>query len=302
VADAALRADGLTKYYGAVVGIEDLSFDVAPGEVYGFLGANGAGKTTTIRLLLDLLRPSKGRATIFGIDCHRDSLAARRLVGYLPGDLPIYPDLTARDYLSYLSRLDGRPVAPDYLRHLLGRFDVSEIDQRRRLRDQSHGMKQKIGIIQALMAKPAVAILDEPTAGLDPMMVHAFRETVAELKHGGHTTVFLSSHVLAEVESTCDRIGLVRGGRLVTTGTIEQIKRDATRRVTVLFSAPVPPPAFTLAGVTLHAAGPAQWVLDVRGPIGPLVGALAGLPVLDLVVDPFRLEDYIGQFYGGEAR
>ena len=299
---AAIRAEGLTKYYGAVIGIEELSFEVAPGEVYGFLGANGAGKTTTIRLLLDLLRPSRGSASVLGIDCHRRSLEARRQIGYLPGDLPIYPDLNARDYLAYLSRLDGRPVAADYLRHLLARFDVSEIDQRRRLRVQSHGMKQKIGIIQALMARPAVAILDEPTAGLDPMMVQAFRETVAELKHGGRTTVFLSSHVLAEVESTCDRIGLVRGGRLVTTGTIEQIKRDATRRVTVSFSTPVPPPAFTLPDVTVRSASPAQWLLDVRGPIGPLVGSLAGLPVHDLVVDPFRLEDYIGQFYGGEAR
>ena len=163
-------------------------------------------------------------------------------------------------------------------------------------------MKQKIGIIQALMARPAVAILDEPTAGLDPMMVQAFRETVAELKRGGQTTVFLSSHVLAEVESTCDRIGLVRGGRLVTTGTIEQIKRDATRRVTVLFTAPVPAPAFTLADVTVRSAASSQWILDVRGPIGPLVNSLAGMPVLDLIVDPFKLEDYIGQFYGGEAR
>jgi ABC-2 type transport system ATP-binding protein len=298
----AIRADGLTKYYGAVIGIEDLSLDVAPGDVYGFLGANGAGKTTTIRLLLDLLRPSRGRASVLGIDCHRDSLAARRQIGYLPGDLPIYPDLSARDYLAYLARLDGRPVAPAYLRHLLARFDVSEIDQQRRLRVQSHGMKQKVGIIQALMARPAVAILDEPTAGLDPMMVQAFRETVAELKQGGRTTVFLSSHVLAEVESTCDRIGLVRGGRLVTTGTIEDIKRDATRRVTVLFSAPVAAPASMPSGATLHSAAATAWVVDVRGPIGPLVSALAGLPVHDLVVDPFRLEDYVAQFYGGEAR
>jgi ABC-2 type transport system ATP-binding protein len=302
VADAAIRADGLTKYYGAVVGIEELSFEVASGEVYGFLGANGAGKTTTIRLLLDLLRPSKGRATVLGVDCHRDSLAARRLIGYLPGDLPLYPDLTARDYLAYLARLDRRPVAPDYLRHLLARFDVSEIDQRRRLRDQSHGMKQKIGIIQALIAQPAVAILDEPTAGLDPMMVQAFRETVGDLKRGGRTTVFLSSHVLAEVEETCDRIGLVRGGRLVTSGTIEQIKRDATRQVTVVFAATVPPPAFTLPDVSVRRAAGSEWQLDVRGPLGPLVNALAGLPVLDLVVEPFKLEDYIGQFYGGEAR
>ena len=299
---AAIRVDGLTKYYGAVVGIEDLSFDAARGEVYGFLGANGAGKTTTIRLLLDLLRPTRGRASILGVDCHRDSLAARRLVGYLPGDLPIYPDLSARDYLRYLASLDGRPVAPDYLRHLLRRFDVSDVDQQRRLRDQSHGMKQKIGIIQALMVRPPVAILDEPTAGLDPLMVQAFRETVAELKKGGDTTVFLSSHVLAEVESTCDRIGLVRGGRLVTSGTIEDIKRDATRRVTVVFGRAVAAPDGLPPGVTVHSAAADRWGLDVRGPIGPLMASFDGRPVHDLVVDPFKLEDYITQFYGGEAR
>jgi ABC-type multidrug transport system ATPase subunit len=152
------------------------------------------------------------------------------------------------------------------------------------------------------MARPAVAILDEPTAGLDPMMVQAFRETVAELRQDGETTVFLSSHVLAEVESTCDRIGLVRGGRLVTTGTIEDIKRDATRRVTVLFSTAVPRPASLLPGVTLRSATATEWVLDVRGPIGSVIALLAGLPVHDLLVDPFRLEDYISQFYGGEAR
>ena len=300
-AGAAIRAEGLTKYYGAVVGIEDLSFEVAPGEVYGFLGANGAGKTTTIRLLLDLLRPSRGRATVLGVDCHRDSLAARRRIGYLPGDLPIYPDLTAGGYLDYLSRLDGRPVPADYLRHLLARFDVSAVDQRRPLRDQSHGMKQKIGIIQALMTRPPIVILDEPTAGLDPMMVHAFRETVAELKRGGETTILLSSHVLAEVEETCDRIGLVRGGRLVTTGTLEDLKRDARRRVTVWFtSAPGAPPE--IASTTVISATGDKWVLDVRGPVGPVVTALGGLPVRDVAIDSFKLEDYIAQFYGGEAR
>jgi len=282
---AAIRAEGLTKYYGAVIGVEDLSFDVSPGDVYGFLGANGAGKTTTIRLLLDLLRPSRGRATVLGVDCHRDSLAARRLVGYLPGDLPIYPDLTARDYLSYLSRLDNRPVPADYLQHLLRRFDVSGVDQQRRLRDQSHGMKQKIGIIQALMTRPPVAILDEPTAGLDPMMVQAFRETVADLKRGGDTTVFLSSHVLAEVESMCDRIGLVRGGRLVTSGTIDDIKRDGTRRVTITFG-----------------DGTAPLVSDVRGPLGPLLASLSGREISDVSIEPFRLEDYIARFYGGAPR
>ena len=297
----AIRADGLTKYYGAVVGIEDLSFDVAPGEVYGFLGANGAGKTTTIRLLLDLLRPTRGRATVLGIDCQHDSLAARRRIGYLPGDLPIYPDLTATDYLAYLARIDGRPVAADYLAFLFARFDVSAIDRRRRLREQSHGMKQKIGIIQALMARPPVLILDEPTAGLDPMMVQAFRETLSDLKRGGDTTIFLSSHVMAEVESTCDRIGLVRGGRIAMTGTIEDLRRDAERRVRVLFRSAVPPPA-AIAGVSVDTHGPTEWVLNVRGPLGPLLDALSGLPLYDLHVEPFRLEDYVAQFYGGAPR
>jgi ABC-2 type transport system ATP-binding protein len=299
--DAAIRTEALTKYYGTVIGIEDLSFAVAPGEVYGFLGANGAGKTTTIRLLLDLLRPTRGRASILGIDCHRDSLAARRRIGYLPGDLPIYPDLTARDYLGYLSRLDGRPVPADYLQHLLARFDVSAIDQRRPLRDQSHGMKQKIGIIQALMTRPPVVILDEPTAGLDPLMVQAFRETIVELKQRGGTTVLLSSHVLAEVEQTCDRIGLVRGGRIVATGTLADLERDAHRRVTVSFAAPVGAPPI-VPGMTVVRATPTEWALDVRGPAGPVVSALAGLPVRDLAIDPFKLEDYIARFYSGAPR
>jgi ABC-2 type transport system ATP-binding protein len=299
--DAAIRVEGLTKYYGPVIGIEELSFTVAPGEVYGFLGANGAGKTTTIRLLLDLLRPTRGRASVLGIDCHRDSLNARRRIGYLPGDLPIYPDLTSRGYLEYLARLDSRPVPADYLQHLLARFDVSAIDQSRPLRDQSHGMKQKIGIVQALMTRAPVIVLDEPTAGLDPLMVQAFRETIVELRRQGDTTILLSSHVLAEVEQTCDRIGLVRGGRIVATGTLADLQRDARRRVTVSFASPAPaPPA--VDGMTVVRATPADWVLDVRGPVGPVVAALAGLPVRDMTVDPFKLEDYIAQFYSGGRR
>jgi ABC-2 type transport system ATP-binding protein len=294
--DAAIRIEGLTKYYGPVVGVEELSLDVARGEVYGFLGANGAGKTTTIRLLLDLLRPTRGRASVLGIDCHRDSLKARLRIGYLPGELPIYRDLNAAAYLDYLARLDSRPVAPDYLRHLLRRFDVSDVDAKRPLREQSHGMKQKIGIIQALMTRPPVVILDEPTAGLDPLMAQAFRETVAELRDRGDTTVFLSSHVLAEVEATCDRIGLIRAGRIVTSGTIDDLKRAATRRVIVMFAAAVTR-TIALPDVSVREQEPARWVLDVRGPLGPLVEHLAGLPVVDVQIEPFKLEDYLARFY-----
>jgi ABC-2 type transport system ATP-binding protein len=281
---AAIRIEGLTKYYGRVVGVEDLTLDVARGEVFGFLGANGAGKTTTIRLLLDLLRPTSGRASVLGIDCHRDSLKARLEIGYLPGELPIYRDLNAADYLKYLERLDSRPVALDYLRHLLRRFDVSDLDARRPLRDQSHGMKQKIGIIQALMTRAPVVILDEPTAGLDPLMVQAFRETIAELRQRGDTTVFLSSHVLTEVEATCDRIGVIRGGRIVTSGTIDDLKRAATRRVTVTF-----------------ADGKDPLVTEVRGPLGPLLATLNGHAIHDVEVEPFRLEDYVARFYSDGA-
>jgi len=299
---AAIRADGLTKYYGPIVGVEDLSFDVERGEIYGFLGPNGAGKTTTIRLLLDLLRPTRGHASVLGLDCHRESLRARREVGYLPGELPVYPDLTAAGYVDYLSRLDDRPVPPAYFEALRRRFDVSDVDLRRRLRDQSHGMKRKIGIIQALMTRAPVVILDEPTSGLDPLMVEAFNETLGDLRKEGATTVFLSSHVLAEVESTCNRIGLIRGGRMVTVGTLDDLRRTSPRRVVIDFAAPVDGPLPGIPGVTIVSATTRQWILDVRGPLGPLMTALHPFPVYDIQAESFKLEDYVMQFYQGSRR
>jgi ABC-2 type transport system ATP-binding protein len=295
----AIQVDGLTKYYGAVIGVEELSFEVLPGEVYGFLGANGAGKTTTIRLLLDLLRPSRGRASVLGFDCRRDSLEARRRIGYLPGELPVYPDLSAAGYLDYLAKLDGRPVSRRYLDELLKRFDVSQVDLTRRLREQSHGMKQKIGIIQALMGRAPVLILDEPTAGLDPLMVQAFRDAIDTLKENRATTIFLSSHVLTEVEATCDRIGLIRGGRMVASGTIADLKRNAARRVIVELREAVPTPFPVLQGVTVVSNAGRRIELDVQGPLGPVLRALATLPVHDLQVESFTLEDFVARYYAG---
>ena len=295
----AIQVDGLTKYYGAVIGVEELSFDVQPGEVYGFLGANGAGKTTTIRLLLDLLRPSRGRASVLGFDCRRDSLEARRRIGYLPGELPVYPDLSAAGYLDFLSNLDGRPVSRRYLDELLKRFDVSQVDLTRRLREQSHGMKQKIGIIQALMGRAPVLILDEPTAGLDPLMVQAFRDAIDTLKENRATTIFLSSHVLTEVEATCDRIGLIRGGRMVASGTIADLKRNAARRVIVDLREAAPTPFPVLQGVTVVSNAGRRIELDVQGPLGPVLHALAAFPVHDLQVESFTLEDFVARYYAG---
>ena len=293
--EPAIRIDGLGKYFGPVIAIEDVTLRIERGEIFGFLGANGAGKTTTIRLLLDLLRPSKGKASVLGFDCQRDSLKARAQIGYLPGELPVYPDLNARGYLDYLAKIDGRPVQGAYLKLLLRRFDVSNVDLGRRLRDQSHGMKQKIGIIQALMARPAVVILDEPTAGLDPFMVHAFREVIEDVRRSGDTTVFLSSHVLTEVETTCDRVGIIRAGRIVMVSSLEDLERDAPRRVRVQFAHPVPLPM--TAGVTVRALSATEWEAEVVGPLGPFLRSLESLPVHDLQVETFSLERHLLRLY-----
>ena len=287
---AAIRIDELTKYYGPVIGVERLSLVVAPGEVFGFLGVNGAGKTTTIRLLLDLLRPTSGAASILGFDCQRQGLEARRHVGYLPGEMPMYPELTGAAYLKFLAAL-GAPLSRSRLDGLFRRFDVSEVDLGRRMRDYSHGMKRKLGLIQALMTDAPVLILDEPTSGLDPLMIEAFSETVDDLARSGRTTVFLSSHVLSEVDRVCHRIGLIRSGRLVTVRTLSELRAATARRVTVLFSQPVNGRVPEMPGVVLVTSELQRWVLDVRGPLGPLLPELANLPVADISIAPFALED-----------
>jgi ABC-2 type transport system ATP-binding protein len=295
----AIRTEHLTKDYGRVIGLDGVSLEVSEGEVFGFLGPNGAGKTTTIRLLLDLVRPTRGGAWIGGYNCQTQGLDARRLVGYLPGELPIYPELTGQGFLDYLAAVGQRPVDAVWLARLLRRFDVSDVDLRRPMRDYSHGMKRKLGIIQALAPNAPVLILDEPTSGLDPLMIEAFAETIDELKRRGGTTVFLSSHVLSEVEKTCDRIGLVRRGRLVALQSLAEIRAAVPRRVTVSFSAPVNGSVPRLDTVTVVSRSDRSWVLDVRGPLGPLVTSLGGLPIDDVRVEPFTLEDYVLRFYTG---
>jgi ABC-2 type transport system ATP-binding protein len=296
---SAIRMEGLTKYYGSIVGVEDVSLDVRQGEVFGFLGANGAGKTTTIRLLLDLLRPTQGRASIFGFDCQREGLAARACVGYLPGELPIMPDLTGAGLLKFLSRVGGQTVSSTRLAWLLRRFDVSDMDLRRKLRDQSQGMRRKLGVIQAMMTGAPVIILDEPTLGLDPLMIDAFCETVQDLVRDG-TTVFLSSHVLAEVDRVCDRVALIRRGRLVEVQDLADLRRHAARRIIVELTRPVEPFGYWPPSVLIVACEPRRWVLDVRGPLGPLLVQLRDLPIADLHVQPFTLQDYVLEHYADD--
>lgn len=291
----AIRTEALTKYYGPVVALESLSLAVSSGEVFGFLGPNGSGKTTTIRILLDLVRASSGRAFVDGLDCRTESLAVRERVGYLPAEMPLYRELTGEGYLRFLSALQVRPVDASFLQQLLSRFDVSEVDLHRRLDHLSHGMKRKFGIIQALMARPPLLILDEPTSGLDPLMIEAFAETVHSLKSEGRTTIFLSSHVLSEVERLCDRVGIVRRGTLVQVMSIADLRRQTRRRLRVFFDGSAPTPPASLAAV-VHQQ-PRHWDLEWQGPLGVVLDALRGLPVVDVEIEPFKLEDYVLSVY-----
>jgi ABC-2 type transport system ATP-binding protein len=298
VAVAAIETRGLTKYYGAVVGLENLSLEVAQGEVFGFLGANGAGKTTTIRMLLDLVRPTSGTASILGFDCHRQGLEARRHIGYLPGEMPFYPELTGARYLRFLASLGDTPPTPARMAFLVRRFDVSDLDLNRRMRDYSHGMKRKLGLIQALMTEPRVLILDEPTSGLDPLMIEAFSETIDELARSGRTTVFLSSHILSEVDRICQRIGLVRGGQLVAVRTLSELRAAAPRRMTVMFSTHVNGDMPMLPGATLITREPTQWILDVQGPLGEIISRIGHLPIADVQLAAFTVDETILRLLG----
>ena len=291
----AIRAESLTKYYGPVVALESLNLAVARGEVYGFLGPNGSGKTTTIRILLDLVRATSGRAFVDGLDCRAASLQVRERVGYLPAEMPLYRELTGDGYLRFLSALQAGLVDASFLRTLLLRFDVSDVDLRRRLDHLSHGMKRKFGIIQALMGRPPLLILDEPTSGLDPLMIEAFAETVHDLKTEGRTTIFLSSHVLSEVERLCDRVGIVRRGRLVRETSIADLRRETPRRVRVFFDGPAPEPPPGLAAAVRRQS--THWDLEWQGPLGGVLEAIREFPVADVEIEPFKLEDYVLTVY-----
>jgi ABC-2 type transport system ATP-binding protein len=292
----AIRLEGLGKHYGRVAALDSVTFDVHRGEIFGFLGLNGAGKTTTIRILLDLVRATSGRAFVFGHDCHADSVAVRRKIGYLPGELGFRGDMTGDATLEFLGRLHARGVDEAWRRDLLNRLELAPADLSRKVREYSTGMKRKLGIVQAFQSDAPLLILDEPTDGLDPLMQEAVYDLLAEVKRRGRT-VFMSSHVLPEVERVCDRIGLLRNGALTLVSSVEEVRRMAARRVRITFDREVAPPAAWPAGWQVLDVAPRLWTVRVEGALGPLVAMVAPLGVHDIEVHEPHLEEVLKRYY-----
>ena len=293
---SAISTSGLTKFYGKTPGIVDLDLTVRTGEVFGFLGPNGAGKSTTIRVLMDFLRASRGRATILGLDSHRDSVEIRRRVGYLPADLALYPQMTARELFGYFCAI--RRVDADTRIWVLAERFALDLD--RRISGYSSGMRQKAGIIQAFMHDPELLILDEPTGGLDPLMQQEFNTLIDETRASGRT-VFLSSHVLPEVERLADRVGIVRQSRLVALEDVEALKEKALRHVELTFPARVDPETFRrLTGVRKLSASNdgLRLTLQVAGRVEEVIAEAARLSATDLVSHEAELEEVFLAHYG----
>jgi ABC-2 type transport system ATP-binding protein len=295
VNDVAIRIEGLSKRYGSHYALAELDLEVAKGEVLGYLGPNGAGKTTTIRLLLATARPTAGRAEIFGLDCQRQSVEAHRHLTYVPGEANLWPSLTGAETLHLLGRMHG-DVDQTYKRELLTRF---ELDVDKKVRAYSKGNRQKVLLIAALMCRPPLLILDEPTSGLDPLMEREFRRTVQEAKSRGQT-IFLSSHILSEVEALCDRVAILRNGKLVELGSLDQMRHLSSLVVEVTFDGPVPDLSSTPGVRTAQTQGNTAR-LEVAGSFDPLVKVLGQYKVRSLVSREPSLEELFLSLYGEQT-
>ena len=293
---AAIRTEGLTKRYDAVAAVDDLDLEVAEGEVVGFLGPNGAGKTTTIRLLLGLIQPTAGRSSIFGFDCQRQLIEAHRHLACVAGEANLWPSLTGAETLHLLGRIQGQ-VDTAYRDELIDRFDL---DPNKKVRAYSKGNRQKVILISALMVRADLLLFDEPTSGLDPLMEQAFRRCIHEARDRGQT-VFLSSHIMSEVEALCDRVAILREGRLIEMGTLDQMRHLTALTVEATFAGAIPDLS-SVSGVTsVETDGPVVRC-QVRGSIEPFLKALVGADVTRLVSREPSLEELFLAQYGGADR
>ena len=291
-AELAIRTRGLSKHYGRVTALADLDLDLAPGEVMGYLGPNGAGKTTTIRLLLGFIRPTAGRAEIFGTDCQRNPDITHRRVAFVPAEASLWPSLTGAETLHLLGRLHGQADS-SYRDELIARFDL---DPSKKVRAYSRGNRQKVLLIGALMTRAELLVLDEPTSGLDPLMEVAFRHCVTEARERGQA-VFLSSHVLSEVEALCDRVVILRDGRVAESGTLSEMRHLSAVTIEATFAGEVPDLS-TVPGVSGMVTEGHSLRCQVAGPVQPLLTALANAGVTRLLVREPSLEELFLAYYG----
>jgi ABC-2 type transport system ATP-binding protein len=292
---AIIDTSGLSKRYGSQFALRDLNLQVASGEVLGYLGPNGAGKTTTIRLLLGLISPTSGKASLFGLDAHRQAPEVHRHLAYVPGDANLWPGLTGHQTLTLLGRTHGY-VDSAYRDLLIERFDF---DPSKRVRSYSKGNRQKVGLIAALMTRAELLILDEPTSGLDPLMEQRFRQSIAEAKQHGQT-VFLSSHILSEVEALCDRVAILRGGELLEIGTLADMRHLAAVKVEATFDG-TPPDVSDVPGVSGVEVEGTRLRCHVLGTIQPLLAVLARSGVRELLSQEPSLEELFLSHYGADA-
>jgi ABC-2 type transport system ATP-binding protein len=286
-----IHTEELCKRYTDTLALDRLDLNVGEGEVYGYLGPNGSGKTTTIRLLLGLHRPSAGSARLFGIDAWRDPVSAHREVAYVAGEPFLWPAMTSRETFEFLARVHGGTDV-SYREELVERF---QLESDKRVRALSKGNRQKVQLIAAFATRARLLILDEPTSGLDPLMEVTFRETVNEARERGQT-VFLSSHILSEVEALCDRVGILREGRLVDEGTLAELRHLGAQTIEVTFAGPAPRLP-ELTGVSVTSAGANALHCEVSGEVGPLIAALAGHPVIALTSREPSLEEIFLHHY-----
>lgn len=295
-----IEIEDLAKRYGTVAAVTDLSLSVEEGESFGFLGPNGAGKTTTIRCMLGLMRPSAGRVRVLGREVSTDLIGVLDEVGYLPGEFGLWPSMTGREVLEYLGQLHAH--SPAVREDLRERFELSREDMDKQVRFYSRGMRQKLGLIQAFQHEPRLAVLDEPTEGLDPLMQDRFVGFAREFCAGGGT-IFMSSHILSEVELATDRVAVIKKGRLVHTGSARDLTGERVRTCTLTLTEPARARLFDLDGiselVTSDEGRHARF--EYRGDMGPLLKRLARAPVLEFLCEPESLADAFFEIYGGEA-
>lgn len=289
-----IEIDQLSKAYGKIQAVKGISIRVEQGEIFGFLGPNGAGKTTTIRCMLDVIRPTSGSIRVLGFDAQRDRHALHQRIGYLPGDVRLPGEMTGKQIINYFSQIQG--LQPVLLQDLVARFDV---EMKRPLKGYSKGMRQKIGIVLAFMCDPDVLILDEPTSGLDPLLQKTFNEFLLEEQARGKT-VFMSSHIMSDVEKVCQRVAVIRKGELVTVEEVETLREKAGQRVTVEFegNATVTPNEMAyVPGVSDVTVSKGLYHMNMSGTMDPLIKALSRYEVLRLQVEEAPLEEVFLKFY-----